>query len=234
MQKHALITGTSKGIGLAMAQTLLKNNFVVQGYSRSNKIKHTNFKFHKTDLSQISKLEKFIFPRFDNPEKIFLINNAGDIGNIKSLGYKKNEDIINEININLTAPTLLCNKFINTYNHCNCELVIINISSGAALRPIHSWGTYCQSKAGIDMLTNILNEEHPNIRTLSIYPGVVDTDMQEKIRNTNINEFPLRQMFVEYFKNNELTDPNEVAQKIFYIMSNLMKINKNLISVRDF
>ena len=44
----------------------------------------------------------------------------------------------------------------------------MNISSGAALRPIESWGTYCQSKAAIDMLTKIINEEHPNIKAYSI------------------------------------------------------------------
>jgi len=171
---------------------------------------------------------------FDKSGKIFLINNAGDIGNINCLGNKNSDDIIDEININVTAPTILCNKFINTYKDSGSELIIINISSGAALRPIHSWGTYCQSKAGIDMLTNIINEEHPEIRALSIYPGVVNTYMQLKIRSTNLEEFPLKNKFVEYFKNDELTEPKDVAQKIFYIMSNLSKFSKNMVSVRDF
>tara|TARA_X000000368_G_scaffold321505_1_gene258676 strand:+ start:96 stop:800 length:705 start_codon:yes stop_codon:yes gene_type:complete len=234
MQNYALITGSSKGIGLALAQILLKKNFSVMGYSRSNKITHPNFSFNKTDLSQISKLKHIVFPKFDNPTKIFLINNAGEIGNINCLGNKNSDDIIDEININVTAPTVLCNKFINTYKDSGSELIIINISSGAALRAIHSWGTYCQSKAGIDMLTNIINEEHPEVRALSIYPGIVNTDMQLKIRNANIKEFPLKNKFVEYFNNNELTEPKDVAQKIFYIMSNLSKFGKNMISVRDF
>ena len=78
------------------------------------------------------------------------------------------------------------------------------------------------------------NEEHPEIRALSVYPGVVNTDMQLKIRSTNIEEFPLKNKFVEYFKNDELTEPKDVAQKIFYIMSNLSKFSKNMVSVRDF
>ena len=234
MQNYALITGSSKGIGLALAQILLKNNFSVMGYSRSNKITHPFFNFNKTDLSQISKLKHLVFPKFDLSGKIFLINNAGDIGNINCLGNKNSNDIIDEININVTAPTLLCNKFINTYKDSGSELIIINISSGAALRPIHSWGTYCQSKAGIDMLTNIINEEHPEIRALSVYPGIVNTDMQLKIRSTNLEEFPLKNKFVEYYNNGELTEPKDVAQKIFYIMSNLSKFSKNMLSVRDF
>ena len=58
--------------------------------------------------------------------------------------------------------------------------------------------------------------------------------MQLKIRSTNIEEFPLKNKFVEYFNNNELTEPKDVAQKIFYIMSNLSKFSKNMVSVRDF
>ena len=116
MQNYALITGSSKGIGLSLAQILLKNNFSVMGYSRSNnKITHPFFYFNKTDLSQISKLKHVVFPKFDKSGKIFLINNAGDITILTVWVTKNSDDIIDEININITAPTILCNKFINTY-----------------------------------------------------------------------------------------------------------------------
>jgi benzil reductase ((S)-benzoin forming) len=109
----------------------------------------------------------------------------------------------------------------------------MNISSGAALRPIQSWGTYCQSKAAIDMLTKIINEEHPNIKAYSIYPGVVDTEMQKKIRDTDIEKFPLKDIFVEYFNNKELIDPKIISQKIYHILSNLDFFNDNMVSLRD-
>ena len=47
MSKVALITGTSKGLGLSLTKILLKNNFTVYGYSRSNKLKNPNFYFNK-------------------------------------------------------------------------------------------------------------------------------------------------------------------------------------------
>ena len=132
------------------------------------------------------------------------------------------------------SPTILCNKVIEKYNLKTKHIVIINISSGAALRAIEGWGTYCQSKAAIDMLTNVIDsEKNKNIKVFSIYPGIVDTDMQFKIRNTTEAKFPLQKKFVEYFQNNELVEPLVVAKKIVHIMTNLNKYQSNMVSLRD-
>ena len=234
MTSFAFITGSSKGIGKDLANLLLEKDFVVHGFSRSNSLKHYNFHHHKTDLANINKINSISFPKIDNVKEIYLINNAGEIGNITKIGNKASNNIVNEVNINITAPILLSNLFIKTYKSIQSRLTIINISSGAALRPIHSWGTYCISKSGIDMLTKIINEEYADIRALSIYPGIVNTEMQEKIRNASDKEFPLKQKFIDYFKNNELSDCKTVAEKIFYIMSNLSQFEQNHISLRDF
>ena len=65
---------------------------------------------------------------------------------------------------------------------------ILNISSGAAVNPYESWSLYCTSKAGVDMMTKVLSKEQKRlkkgVKIVSIYPGIVDTDMQEKARNT--------------------------------------------------
>ena len=49
-----------------------------------------------------------------------------------------------------------------------------------------------------------------------------------------MKEFPLKQKFIDYFNNNELSDYKTVAEKIFYIMSNLSQFEQNHISLRDF
>ena len=114
------------------------------------------------------------------------------------------------------------------------NIIIINISSGAALRAIEGWCTYCQSKAAIDMLTSVIKaENNQKIKVFSIYPGIVDTDMQLKIRSTTEEKFPLHKKFVDYFQNNELVDPLVVAKKIVHIMTNLNKYQSNMISLRD-
>ena len=233
MKKTALITGSSKGIGKELSLLLLEKGYTVFGYSRTNSIRHKNFHFNQIDLSSIQNLESINFPQVEENEHVCLINNAGEIGEIDKFGNKKTNDIINEFNLNTVAPSILSNSFIRNYQDQLNQPIIINISSGAALRPIESWGTYCQSKAALDMLTKIINQEHNSIKAYSIYPGVVDTEMQKKIRDTDIEKFALKDVFVEYFRNNELVDPKIISKKIYHILSNLDLFEDKMISLRD-
>ena len=233
MKKTALITGSSKGIGKELSLLLLEKGYTVFGYSRTNSIRHKNFHFNQIDLSSVQNLESINFPKVEEGEHVCLINNAGEIGQIDKFGNKKTNDIINEFNLNTVAPSILSNSFIRSYQDQSNHPIIINISSGAALRPIESWGTYCQSKAALDMLTKILNQEHNSIKAYSIYPGVVDTEMQKKIRDTDIEKFALKDVFVEYFRNNELVDPKIISKKIYHILSNLNMFEDNMIALRD-
>lgn len=233
MKKTALITGSSKGIGKELSLLLLEKSYTVFGYSRTNSIRHKNFHFNQIDLSSIQNLESINFPKVEEDEHVCLINNAGEIGEIDKFGNKRTNDIINEFNLNAVAPSILSNSFIRSFQDQSNHPIIINISSGAALRPIESWGTYCQSKAALDMLTKIINQEHNSIKAYSIYPGVVDTEMQKKIRDTDIEKFALKDVFVEYFRNNELVDPKIISKKIYHILSNLDLFEDNMISLRD-
>ena len=75
MQKVALITGTSSGIGNALAKLLLSKNYLVFGYSRTNQIENKNFTFTKIDLSNIEEVQKLKFPNIDVASDFLLINN---------------------------------------------------------------------------------------------------------------------------------------------------------------
>lgn len=79
---------------------------------------------------------------------------------------------------------------------------IINVSSGAAHRPLEGWSAYCSSKAGLFMLSESLHLELAprGVRVFSFQPGVVDTDMQVLIRASGINE-------VSQLRRTDLLDP---------------------------
>ncbi|MBC8266411.1 MAG: SDR family NAD(P)-dependent oxidoreductase [Flavobacteriales bacterium] len=232
MQKAALITGTGGGIGKVVAELLLKNDFDVYGYSRTNKIQHPNFTFTKIDLSDLAQVNNLVFPTFNIDNEVLLINNAATIGTIVPFDKKQTSDIIKEYNLNLVAPTILCRKFITTYP--DDKKLLINIGSGAANKAIASWSTYCATKSALDMLTQVIAEEkHKNLTVFSVHPGVVDTNMQLQIRNSDPKNFPLLSKFADYYSQNELESTKIVAQKLLYIIQNTSRFEQNILSIRD-
>ena len=64
---------------------------------------------------------------------------------------------------------------------------IVNVSSGAAHRPLEGWSAYCAGKAGLAMVTRSIQLETPGIRVFGFSPGTIDTDMQVKIRASGMN-----------------------------------------------
>ena len=84
------------------------------------------------------------------------------------------------------------------------------------------------------MLTQVIAEEnHKNLTVFSVHPGIVDTNMQKKIRETKPDLFPLLSTFTSYYTNNELENTKTAAKKLYYIIQNVAKFNKNILSIRD-
>jgi len=231
MHKVAFITGTGDGIGKSLAQLLLEKGYIVFGYSRKNNLKHPNFNFTKIDLSNLESIQNISFPDIKFKD-IILINNAGTIGKIVPIHLKTTQEIIDEYNVNIIAPTILSNKFITKY--FNYKKTIINISSGAAIKSIPSWSTYCATKAALDRLTDTISEEKiPNLEIYSIHPGIVNTNMQKSIRDSDSKNFPLKNQFVEYYKTDQLEDPLSVSRKIYFVINNPKNFKENILSARN-
>ncbi len=235
----AFITGTSRGLGKAIAQLLLKDkNIRVIGISRKQSIEHPNYNHIILDFSDIEIVEKFRFPEKEF-DKCILINNAGVIEPIAHLGHEFSTDITNNYNVNLISPSILINLFMRQFSAKGKPLHIINVSSGAGKYPIDGWSTYSASKAGLDMVSLALNEElkldkNNNIYIHSIAPGIVDTAMQNEIRKSNSANFSNVDKFKDYFDNNKLTSPKEVALKFKKVIDNPDEFPEVIIDVRNF
>lgn len=227
MEKVLIITGGSKGIGNAILKRFLAEDFIIYSISRSIDTSVKSDVVHQIQLDLLDKVK--LFSKFKevvdsniNPKEFVLINNAGTLGQVNSIGKIDSSDIIETLELNTTIPMLLCNQFIQSTQGLNIKKTIINISSGAAINPIEGWSVYCSSKAAIDMMVKVVGEEQESadfpIKILSIYPGKVDTEMQSKIRAFSQEQFPLVHQFIDYKKKGDLKSPLEVADKIYQIL----------------
>ena len=232
------ITGTSSGIGKALAEQALKaEGSIVYGFSRTNRIQHENFIHTSIDLSNTEKVKELKFAKHDDAYKIVLINDAGTLGEVKPVKRLSNNSIIDVFNLNTICPVILSSKILQTYEGTEVSIVIINISSGAARHPIESWAPYCASKAAIDMFSQVVQAEigydAKNLKIFSIAPGIVDTQMQDKIRETKPEDFPNLSKFVDYKNKGQLLSAELVAQKIFEVIEKPERHQNVLLDVRN-
>src|SRR6056297_2063565 len=220
------ITGTSRGIGKATAEELLKddNNFVF-GISRNSTIKHKNYKHIQLDLNDLEGVMAFQFNNLNDAQKVVLFNNAGTLGEVTPVGNLDNKKIIQSHNINLISPAILMNNFLAFYKKSEAEKIIINTSSGAARHTIPSWSNYCSTKAGLEMFARVIADEQQDkkeypFKVFSIAPGVVDTEMQDEIREVDPENFRELDRFIELKKNDQLMDPTQVARRFVDVINN--------------
>ena len=224
--KYVIITGGSKGLGKGCAEEYLNKGYRVLSISRTkNEIEHPNLSQFEYDLTLVNEfLDKFIYSVFNeikSPKSITLINNAGRLGEINKLDRISSTNISKTINLNISAPLAISGLFISHFKAFTGKKNIINISSGASLNPYFGWSVYCSSKSAINMMSATIAEEQKNeenpVKVLSLAPGVVDTNMQSKIRSSSKDAFINIDRFIELKETNSLSDPNYVAKQIFQL-----------------
>lgn len=235
------ITGTSRGIGKALAEALLKPDqpaCKVVGMSRSVAIDHPNYSHVTLDLADLEAVKAFQFNVPEDANRVVLINNAGTLGEVGAVGQISDNSIINAYHINLVSPSILTNRFLKEVLGVNGTKIVLNISSGAGKYAIDGWATYCATKAGLDLFSCTVEEElkingNSSARILSVAPGVVDTEMQAVIRESDEKAFSRIDDFIEYKNSGNLADPQTVAAKYLHILSTLSEFDGCLHSVRD-
>jgi benzil reductase ((S)-benzoin forming) len=221
---YYIITGASRGLGKALAESLLRQpGTSVLGVSRHATIQHERYQHQPLDLSDMlavqSNLFKVFLPRPD-AASITLINNAGVLGEVGYVGELPNEHFEFVFDVNVVAPAMLMNTFLSAYRSLPSSIprTVLNISSGAAQRPTDGWGAYCASKAALDALSATAQKEQDvrgtGIRIRSLAPGVLDTAMQEHIRTADTQQFSTAARFAALHAEGHLAQPNQAAEQI--------------------
>ena len=126
------------------------------------------------DLSKSSDIKKFFNFTVNNFKNIdILVNNAG-VACYKNFKDNTEEEINQTIDVNLRGLILTTKYFLPKINRRG---LIINISSGAGKRGYGGLAVYCASKFAVIGFTESLAQELDEIKTVSICPGGVDTQM---------------------------------------------------------
>ena len=197
--KVIIVAGASRGIGAAAASALAREGATVMLAARdaalvadvADAIIEAGGLAHSTscDVSDYAAVEWLVLETEGRFERVdALINNAGVIEPIVTVAESDPAAWARNLQINL----------IGAYNPIRVLLprmikagggTIVNVSSGAALRPLEGWSAYCAAKAGLAMLTQsvMLENTANNIRVFGFQPGTTDTDMQVTIRASGIN-----------------------------------------------
>lgn len=247
---YYIVTGTSSGIGEAIARSLLSGQHRVFCISRRLNESLTDLAssiqgslwYMEADLSDTGRIPRLMSDIFsiiltDDVTAIALINNAGMLEPQVPAGKYDLAGLQQHINLNLVAPMLLTSEFIAYTSTMYVPKSVINISSGAASSPYAGWGPYCSSKAGLDMFTRTTAlEQRQNaypVRILSVAPGIVDTPMQARVRATDEVDFPMKPRFQKLFEDNRLSQPRDVAQKIIPLIFGELPFDGELTDLRN-
>ena len=226
-----IVTGASRGLGYALAEESIgagDSIVTVQRTEPQNLPKlaaksHCSFKWVKADMADLASLSPALthalkeidLTTFD---RLFLINNAGKVNPIGPIDIFYAADLVDIMNVNYCAVVLLTQAFLFATKQLSSDRRILNISSGAGRRSVVGWAMYSSTKAAVDRFSAsvALDEKrktHP-VRIASVAPGVVDTDMQGSLRDTDENIFPDRERYLVLKAEEKLQNPKETAKKL--------------------
>ncbi len=232
MNQHLFIlTGASRGMGLAMAQQLLHaehtllcmsrhTNTALTGQARANGAHLLQWSQDLADGAAAAARLSTWLGTLNGADyaSTTLINNAGVIPRIVPLRDTQPTELANALRVGLEAPMQLCATFLASTADWSGERKVLNISSGLGRRAMASQAAYCAAKAGMDHFTRCLALEEalkPNgARVCALAPGVIATDMQVQLRSADAAAFPDQAVFINLASSGQLTSPAEAASRI--------------------
>ncbi len=236
MTQHLFIlTGASRGMGLAMARQLLQPGNTVLCISRSaNETLAVQAKQAGVNLLQwtqdlalgagtSARLVQWLREQTGNLfTSATLINNAGVIPRIGPLSEADADDLSHALRVGLEAPMQLTSAFLRATENWPGQRKVLNISSGLGRRAMASQAGYCAAKAGMDHFTRCVALEEAlktnGAKVCSLAPGVIDTDMQNQLRSADSDAFPDQSSFVNLKTSGSLTSPEDAAKRVLAVL----------------
>jgi len=179
----AVVTGASRGLGLALSRALVDRDWNVVVDARGNDALAAAWAGEDRvtaiagDVSETDHLDRLVAAA-DKPIDA-LVNNASVLGPSPqpALLASPLDELRQVYEVNVLAPLALVQRALP---HLAPGAAIMNITSDASIEPYEGWGGYGSSKAALDQLSAILGAEHPDLRVYAVDPGDMRTQLHQE------------------------------------------------------
>jgi benzil reductase ((S)-benzoin forming) len=252
MTHLVIFTGSSRGLGLAMAAQLLQRPAtLLLGLARQHGAPPpcaagSRFEPWAQDLSHpmeaSARLQAWLQEQdgeqFDSAT---LINNAALLTPPGPVEECDTTLLSSSVRVGLEAPMLLTAAFLRATDAWRARrdgrCKVLNISSGLGRRAMAGSAPYCAVKAGLDNFSRAValdEAQKPHgAKIVSLAPGVIDTDMQAQLRAADEAAFPDKALFVGLKSGGQLASPQQAAARVLAYLDRADYGSNPLADVRD-
>ncbi|MDP1602931.1 MAG: SDR family NAD(P)-dependent oxidoreductase [Legionella sp.] len=220
-----VVTGGGSGIGRALAQALAQRGkeVLIIGRRREALLEtaasYPLISICNADVATVKGREAIASHVQSIAQLEGLVHNAGVIEPIMPVASIDEPSWENALAVNLNAPLFLSQLLLDKL----ADGRVLHIGSAVAYFPVAGWAAYCVSKAALSMLTRCLQLECKNTSFTSVMPGIIDTDMQAFIRQSQFMADEKNNFYKELKAANRLLQPETVALFLTWL---LLDINR--------
>lgn len=182
--KTAIVTGASRGVGLATVKLLLKNDYKVIAISRDLskllELKENNLELYKLDITNEIEIKNF-YDKYKDIVLDLLVNNAGGGSGPTFIINETMDNFRRAYDINVSGPMYLSQLFVESMKKSESPTIIF-ITSLCGKVPFRGGGNYSNAKRGEMALIDTMRMEFPEygIKVTEICPGTIDTQLEKK------------------------------------------------------
>ncbi|XP_048480047.1 sepiapterin reductase [Plutella xylostella] len=236
---YCMVTGASQGIGRALAveaSKLFGPNSVMLLLARNEKelantanmceSENVKVMYKPFDLSTASseKMQDVIMQSIQGRkvtdfDVVLVFHNVGSLGNLSVETDKMEnvQELESYFDLNVFNVIALNSQFLKVFQEVEDRIIIINITSLCAIKPMSGMAYYCSGKAAREMYFRVLAEEKKHIKVLNYSPGPVETSMIDYVLEEAVND-NLKQVFTAFKSQGTLLTPDVTAKKCLRIL----------------
>lgn len=232
------ISGASSGIGRALAESVPWPDARIIGISRRPPPTGEHL---AADLSQpaswpiVGDSFRSVLVAFTGDRAVF-VHAAGSVDPLSFAAEADPSAYTAGVLLNSASAQVLGQSFLGAATgRPGGGSALVMLTSGAARSIYPGWTAYGAAKAGVDHWVRNAGAEQQvrgGVLVLAVAPGVVDTGMQDRLRDASETDFPQRAKFVELHQAHQLSSPADVATRIWALLDAGLP-NGSVLDLRD-